>query len=97
MVTQFGDNRPIPFAVRVRHMTVNELYAATDALCRDGVACHLTNDPDGEAVAEHCYDRVTDELDRRAAKKADREARQAAKIRAEADRWYAEREAGGSR
>ena len=96
MVTQIEDTRPIHFTVRVRHMALNELWEASDAFCREGQACDLTNDPDGEAVAEHCHGLVTDELDRRAAQKADREARKAARIRAEADRWYAEHEAGPS-
>lgn len=89
MVTQIEDTRPIPFAVGVLQMTLTDLRNAADAFSRDAMAFHLTNDPDGDTVAEACFDLATDELERWEAKKAAREARKAARMRAEAGAWPA--------
>ena len=66
------DGRPIPFEVRVRHMTKRQLTR---------LWLHLRG---------WHWTVVAEELARRRALAAERDAKRQAKIAAEAERWYAE-------
>lgn len=83
------DHRPIPFDIRIRYWTLPELYNATDSLIAKAQACSRNNDPAGTEEAERRCDAVWDELDRRLAVKAERERKRQARMRKEADAWYA--------
>ncbi|MDP9362630.1 MAG: hypothetical protein M3Q10_00110 [Chloroflexota bacterium] len=84
-----SDHRPTPYPVVVRHLSLADLHRATDRLLGDMRSCAATYDPDGEEWAERRVQIVRDEIERRDAKRVEREAKRQARIRVESDAWYA--------
>jgi len=84
--------RPVAAEPGLRRLSRCDLYAAIDFWLKRLHVARRTDDPDGAGYATARYDRYCDELDRRDAIRADREARRLAKRRAALDRRRAELE-----